>query len=436
MNNLKVVVIGGGSSYTPEIIEGFIKRVNELPVKEIWLVDIKEGEEKLNIVGKLAQRMIEKAKLDTKIILTLNRREAIKNADFVITQFRVGGLDARIKDEEFPLKYGVIGQETTGPGGFAKAMRTIPVIIDICKDIEELAPKAWLINFTNPAGIITETVSKYTKVKTIGLCNVPITMEMTLSKLFEVNKNDIFVEFVGLNHLVWAKRVILRGKDVTDIAIKKMLDGTELNMKNIPDLKWDNDFIESLGMIPCPYHRYYYMNDRLLKEQQSSIGQEGKGSRAKQVMEIEKKLFEIYKDEKLNEKPKELEKRGGAYYSDAAVSLISAIYNDKKELHVVNVKNNGTIPFLSEDAIIETNCLVGNNGAIPLSLGKIPQEIAGLITQVKIYESLTIEAGITGDINKAIMALVNHPLVPSVEIARKLVVELIEINKEYLPQFK
>ncbi|SES95664.1 6-phospho-beta-glucosidase [Anaerobranca gottschalkii] len=433
---LKIAVIGGGSSYTPEIIEGFIKRANELPVKEIWLVDIKEGEEKLNIVGKLAQRMIEKAKLDTKVFLTLNRREALKDADFVITQFRVGGLEARLRDEEFPLKYGVIGQETTGPGGFAKALRTIPVILDICKDIEELAPRAWLINFTNPAGIITETISKYTKVKTIGLCNVPITMEMTISKLLEVDKKDIFVEFIGLNHLVWGKRVLLRGEDITERIIKTMLDGSQLNMKNIPDLKWDREFVKNLGMIPCPYHRYYYMSDLLLKEQQSSLSQKGKGSRAQQVMEIEKKLFEIYKDENLDEKPKELEKRGGAYYSDAAVSLISAIYNDKKEIHVVNVKNNGTISFLPDDAIIETNCVVGNNGAVPLIFGDVPKEIVGLINQVKIYESLAIEAGVTGDKDKAVMALVNHPLVLSVEKARKLVDELLNINKQYLPQFK
>ncbi|GAA0079182.1 6-phospho-beta-glucosidase [Clostridium sp. CTA-5] len=437
MEGLKIAIIGGGSSYTPEIIEGFIKRKSELPVSEIYLVDIKEGEEKLNIVGNLAKRMVKKAGLNIKIILTLDRKEALKNADFVTTQFRVGGLKARARDERFPLKYNVLGQETVGPGGFAKALRTIPVILDICKDMKELCPDAWLVNFTNPSGLVTEAVSKYTDIKCIGLCNVPIHMKMDVASMLEVKSNELFIEFVGLNHLVWGRRVWHKCKDVTEKVIQNLQDGASLTMKNISDLKWPSEFLNALGMIPCPYHRYYYMTDRLLKEEKESAETNGKGTRAEQVQEIEKKLFELYKDENLNVKPVELEKRGGAYYSDAAVSLISAIYNDKKEIHTVNVKNNGVIKGIPNDSLIETNCIVDSRGATALTLtGELEESILGLIQSVKSYEILAVEAAVTGDKNKAIMALTNNPLIPSIDIAIKLFNELLDINKEYLPQFK
>ncbi|NRY63661.1 6-phospho-beta-glucosidase [Clostridium beijerinckii] len=434
MSELKIVIIGGGSSYTPEIIEGFIKRKDELPVKEIVLVDIEEGKEKLNVVGALAKRMCEKANLDIRISLTLDRREALQNADFVVTQFRVGGLDARARDERFPLKYNVLGQETVGPGGFAKALRTIPVILDISRDIKELCPNAWLINFTNPSGIITEAVLKYTNIKCIGLCNVPIHMKMDVVSMLDVNSKDVFIEYVGLNHLVWGRNVWYKGINVTDRVIEKLKDGTELTMKNISDLKWPKKFLDALGMIPCPYHRYYYMTDRLLKEEKDAA--KTIGTRAEQVKKIEASLFEKYKDKNLDFKPPELEKRGGAYYSDAAVSLISSIYNDKKDIHTINVRNNGTIKGIPDDSVIEVNCLVDKRGATPLSLTRpVEEKILGLIHSVKFYEISTIEAGVHGNINQAIMALANNPLVPSVDIAIKLFEDLYSLNKGYLPQF-
>lgn len=435
MAGLKIAIIGGGSSYTPEIIEGFIVRKEELPVKEIHLVDIEAGKEKLNIVGNLAKRMVKKAGLDIDISLTLNRREALKDADFVVTQFRVGGLAARAKDERFPLKYNVIGQETTGPGGFAKALRTIPVMMDIAKDMEELCRDAWLINFTNPSGLVTEAVNKYTNIKCIGLCNVPIHMKMDIAAMLEADSKDIFVEFAGLNHLLWGTKVFLKGENVTSKVIEKLLDGASLSMKNIADLKWDPDFLRALNMIPSPYHRYFYMTDKLLEEEKEAAKEGGKGTRAEIVKAVEERLFEMYKDENLQEKPKELEKRGGAYYSDAAVSLISAIYNDKKEIHTVNTVNNGTIKELPKDSIIETNCLVDRRGVTPLNIDELPAEVIGLLQAVKSYEINAAEAAVKGDKNKAILALATHPLVPSASTAVKLVNELLEINKEYLPQF-
>lgn len=436
MKSLKITVVGGGSSYTPELINGFIKRKSQLLVREIVLVDIEEGREKVTIVSKLAERMIKKANLDTKISVSFDRKEALKDSDFVVTQFRVGGLDARARDERFPLKYNVIGQETCGPGGFAKALRTIPVILDICKDIEDVCPNAWLINFTNPSGMVTEAINKYTNVKCLGLCNVPIHMKMTFADVLGVKPEDLFVEYVGLNHLVWAKSIWLDGKNITKDLINEMTDFESLSMKNIPAIAWDRDYLKAIGMIPSPYHRYYLMTADMVNEEKEAASENGKGTRAEVVKKVEKNLFEIYKDESIDTKPKELDKRGGAYYSDAAVSLISAIYNNKKEIHTVNILNNGVIKELPSNCVIETNAIIDNTGATPLTLkSPLAQEAIGLIYSVKSYEIPAIDAAVKGDREKALIALVNNPLIPSIDTAKKLLEELLEINKDYLPQF-
>ena len=432
--HLKIATIGGGSSYTPELIEGFIKRHKELPISDIYLVDVEEGYEKLQIVGELAKRMVKEAGVDINIHLTLDRKEAIKDADFVTTQFRVGQLEARKKDEKIPLNYDVIGQETTGPGGFAKAQRTIPVILDICKEMEELAPNAWLINFTNPSGIITETVNKYSKIKTIGLCNVPIGMINDVADMLDVDVSRVYIDFAGLNHLVWGTKIYLDGNDVTEIIVEKLANGESINVKNIEDLKWDADFIRSLNMLPCPYHRYYYQSDQMLVNEKDAAIK--KGTRAEVVKNVESSLFELYKDATLKTKPAQLAERGGAHYSDAACSLINSIYNDKKDIQIVNVINNGTILDLPNDSAIETNCIIDKNGAHPINVGHVPAKIRGLMQAVKSYEELTIEAGITGDYGIALQALTIHPLVPSAEIAKKILDDIIEQNKAYLPQYK
>ncbi|WP_040213452.1 6-phospho-beta-glucosidase [Clostridium polynesiense] len=431
---LKIVTIGGGSSYTPELIEGFIKRYDELPVKDIYLVDVEEGKEKLEIVGNLAKRMVEKSGLDINIHLTLDRREAIKDADFVTTQFRVGQLDARIKDESLPLKYGVIGQETTGPGGFAKGLRTIPVILDICKDIEELCPNAWLINFTNPSGMVTEAVAKYTKVKNIGLCNVPIGMRSGAAKIMDVSLDRISMDYVGLNHLVWATNVYLDGKNITAEVVEKMAQGSSMSMKNISNYPWEPEFIRSLGMVPCGYLRYYYQMDKMVEEAISDSKE--KGTRGVVVKKVEEELFELYKDKDLDIKPPQLEQRGGAHYSDAACSLISSIYNNKKDIQTVNTVNNGAISDLPDNVVIEANCVIDKYGAHPINIGHISPKIRGLIHVVKSYEELAIEAAVHGDYHSALQALTVHPLVPSSAVAKKILDEILEQNKDYLPQFK
>ncbi len=430
MRKLKIAVIGGGSSYTPELIDGVIKRSQSIPTGEIYLCDIEPGKEKLKIVSDLAKRMVKKAGLDIQIHATLDRKKALKDADFVLTQLRVGGLEARAKDERIPLKYGLIGQETTGAGGFAKGLRTIPVILDICRDMEVLCKDAWLINFTNPAGMVTEAVLKHTSIKTLGLCNVPIGMVKNIANMMDVDSKRLYVEFAGLNHLVWARRIWLDGNRIDQAVFNQIADGKSLTMKNIPDLKWEGTFLKTLGMLPCPYHRYYYMTDEMLAEELAAY-KEGR-TRAQAVMEIEKKLFETYADPALDKKPDALEERGGAWYSDAAISLIDSIWNDKRVLHTVNIQNRGTLEGLGEDAVIEVNAVIGRHGATPVSLGQMPLGAMGLIQTVKEYERLTIESIIKKDPALGIQALAGHPLVGSVNLAGKVYRDIINENQSYL----
>ncbi len=430
---LKIVTIGGGSSYTPEIIEGFIKRYQELPVSEIWLVDIEAGKEKLEIVGKLAQRMVQEAGVDCTIHLTLDRRAALKDADFVTTQFRVGLLDARIRDEKIPLRYNRIGQETTGAGGFAKALRTIPVILDICKDMEALCPDAWLVNFTNPSGIITETVLKHTNIKAIGLCNVPILMKMMAVEMLEAKPEDVHVDLIGLNHLVWGRKIFLKGQEVTDRVLDALASGRSFTVRNIKDMGWSVEHIKALGAFPCPYHRYFYLPEKMLAEEIRAAKEEG--TRGEVVKKVEEALFELYKNPDLRIKPKELEKRGGQYYSDAACELINAIYNNKKIIMTVNIKNNGTISELPHDVAIETNAVIDSRGAHPLNAEPLHPAITGLLQGVKAYEQLTIEAAVHGDRQKALLALIANPLVQDSFVAEKMLEDILQENKDYLPQF-
>ncbi|MGL5346776.1 MAG: 6-phospho-beta-glucosidase [Peptostreptococcaceae bacterium] len=432
-NGLKIVTIGGGSSYTPELVEGFIKRIAELPVKELWLVDVEAGKEKLEIVGNLAKRMVKKAGLDMEVNLTLDRREALTDADFVTTQFRVGLLDARIKDERIPLSHGVIGQETNGPGGLFKALRTVPVVLDIIKDIEELCPNAWLINFTNPTGVITEAVFKYTNFKRyIGLCNVPIGVRNGVAKLFDVDHDRIYMDFAGLNHMVYGLNVSLDGKDVTKEAIDKFVD-SKISMENIKAIDFNAEFIKALGAIPCPYHRYYYKTQEMLADELEEF-KKGK-TRAEVVKELEDQLFELYKDENLDIKPPQLEKRGGAYYSDAACNLISSIYNDKRDIQVVNTLNNGAIRNFRDDQAVEVSSVITKEGPKPLSVGYLPEATDGLVSNIKSFELLAAKAAVYGDYESALLALCINPLIPSDDLAKVILDEMLEAHKEFLPQF-
>ncbi|WP_028044029.1 6-phospho-beta-glucosidase [Candidatus Stoquefichus massiliensis] len=434
---VKIVTIGGGSSYTPELVEGFIKRYNQLPVKELWLVDIEEGREKLETVGALAKRMVKKAGLPMKVILSYDRRIALKDADFVTTQMRIGRLPARVADERIPLSHGMIGQETNGAGGMFKAFRTIPVILDIVKDMEELCPKAWLINFTNPAGIVTEAVVRHTSFKkVIGLCNVPVNMVAGIAKILGVDESRITLELQGVNHFIFATDVFLDGKSVMDEVVEKYANISAedtIAMKNFVSLPYSPAFIRGLHAIPCPYHNYYFFTKEQLKDELEEFA-EGR-VRGEVVSKVEKELFELYADEDLEIKPKQLEQRGGAKYSDAACNLIESIYTNKGDIQYVDVRNNGAISNLPLDSAVEVACRITSDGPIPLATGDCRIQINGYIQMMKSFERMVVEAAITGNRDLAITAMNFNPLCPSDTDNNEVFDELLEAHKEYLPQF-
>lgn len=432
MNNIKVVVIGGGSSYTPELVEGIILRIETLPVNEIVLVDVEEGLKKVDINTRLVKRMFKKAKLDVAISYTTNRREALVGADFIMAQLRVGGLKARALDETIPLKYNMVGQETTGMGGMFKALRTIPVMLDICRDIEEICPKAWLINFTNPSGIIAEVIRTKTNVQCIGLCNVPINMHYDAAEKLGVEQEAIRTNFIGLNHLSYMNSCIYEGEEVLPKVLETQTDNNLV--ENISKIDEGDALGKRLGLMLSPYLQYFYFETEMIKEEQKSIN-DGEGTRAEQVMEVEAQLFKIYENEELDKKPEELSKRGGSRYSEAAIALIHSIYNNTGDNQVVNTLNNGSIKDLDNDCSVEVNCIIDQYGAHPVHNGYLPKPVAALIKSVKTYEQYTIEAAMTGDRDMAILALVNNPLVHNVTEATKAFDELVVAHKEYLRQF-
>lgn len=435
-DKLKIVTIGGGSSYTPELIEGYIKRKDSLPIDEIALVDIEAGKEKLEIVGEMAKRMVKAAGLDWKVTLTLDRKAALKDADFVTTQFRVGLLDARVKDERIPLSHGVLGQETNGAGGMFKAFRTIPVILDIIEDMREQCPDAWLINFTNPAGMVTEAAIKHGGwAKTIGLCNVPIGHCKMAAEKLELPEEDLFFKFAGINHFhwhrVWDKEGNERTADVIDSIYAP--DDQDSHLSNIHNATFHYEQIKDLGLLPCGYHRYYYAEDEMLEH---SIEEFKNGeTRAQVVKQTEKNLFELYKDPNLDYKPEELSQRGGTHYSDAACEIIASIKNDLHKEMVVSTQNNGTINELPYDCAIEVSGVVTAHGFEPYNWGNFPPAARGVLQSMKGMEETVIRAAIEGDYGAALHAFTVNPLVPGGQLAKELLDQMLYAHKEFLPQF-
>ncbi|WP_300080155.1 6-phospho-beta-glucosidase [Erysipelatoclostridium sp. An173] len=435
--SVKIVTIGGGSSYTPELVEGFINRYDTLPIKELCLVDIPEGKEKLETVGALAQRMVKKAGLPMKVTLSYDRREALKGADFVTTQMRIGRLPARILDERIPISHGMIGQETNGAGGMFKAFRTIPVILDIVKDIQEICPDAWLINFTNPAGMVTEAIYRYTDFKrAIGLCNVPVNMVSGFAKMLNAKEEDVTMEIQGVNHFIFATDVFVNGVSRFDELLDRYANLKEedtIQMKNFVSLPYSPSFIKGLKAIPCPYHNYYFYTKEQLEEEQEQF--KTGTVRGEVVSKTEDELFELYGHEELAVKPKQLEMRGGAKYSDAACNLIQSIYNNTGDIQYVDVRNNGAIADLPMDSAVEVACRITADGPKPVATGALKLPISGYVHMMKSFERLVCEAAVTGDRDLAVTALNINPLCPSDALANIVVDELIEAHKEYLPQF-
>lgn len=432
---LKIAVIGGGSSYTPELIEGLLKRKNELPIGELWLVDIEEGWEKVNIIADLARRMIKKAGLTMDVHVSLDRRSALENADFVCSQFRAGCLEGRIRDERISLKYGMIGQETNGLGGFANACRTIPITLEICRDMEKLCPNAWLLNFTNPSGMVTEAVLKHTNVKAVGLCNVPIIMQKGVAQILNSKEDDFIMQVAGLNHLIWVRQILHQGQDKLNWVMNEILNGHDpLVPANIPPFKWPKDLLQAIGMIPCAYLRYYYTSDDIMQQEQHEA--EGEGTRGEVVKAMEQRLFEIYKNPQLAEKPKELEKRGGQYYSEAACELMASIHNDKRTIMHVNTRNNGTIAGLPEDCAVEVSSVITRSGPLPLNVAPFPSDTLRLIQLMKEFETLTVEAAVTGNLVAAKRGLILNPIVNTGTVLDEALKETVKENLDYMPQFR
>ncbi|HEH9399359.1 TPA: 6-phospho-beta-glucosidase [Aeromonas sobria] len=434
-NGLKIVVIGAGSSYTPELIEGLIQRQHELPLRELWLVDIDDGREKMEIIAALTRRMLAKAGLAVQVETRLEREEALRGADYVCSQFRAGCLEARISDERISLKYGLIGQETNGLGGFANACRTIPIALQISADMERLCPDAWLLNFTNPSGMVTEAVLRHSKIKAVGLCNVPVIMQKGVATLLESrDEHEFIMQVAGLNHFIFVRQIQHQGKDKLSEVIALLAQGPDpLVPRNIPPFAWPKDLLANLGMIPCAYLRYYYMSDDILKQELGEAS--GEGTRGEVVKAIEQQLFDLYRNPDLAEKPKALEGRGGQYYSEAACELMSAIHNDKRIIMHVNTRNNGAINGLPDECAVEVSSLITKSGPLPLNVAPFPQDTLRLLQLMKEFEQLTIEAAITGNRHTAWRALVLNPLITSGSRLEQALDEVINAHPDLMSAF-
>jgi 6-phospho-beta-glucosidase len=407
-SRLKVCVIGGASTYTPELVEGFATRWPDLPVEELTLLDI--DADRLAIVGGLAERILAEAGWPGRLVLTTDHTEALSDAHYVVCQLRVGGQQARLVDETLPHEFGCIGQETTGAGGFAKALRTVPVVLELARELERVgAPDAWFVNFTNPVGIVTQALLDAGH-RAIGLCNVAIGLQRRIAAALDVAPSRVELEHVGLNHLTWERAVRVDGTDRLD----ELLD--------VDGQRWA-DHLE----LPSYYLRYYYATDEVLAEQ--LIGP----SRAEQVMEIEQTLLEMYRDPTLRHKPALLAERGGAFYSEAAAQLIASLHSDTGDVQVVDIANHGTLAGLRDDDVVEVPARITRSGAAPLPQVALAPEIGGLVGQVKAYERLAARAAITYDPSIALEALLANPLVPTWGVAERMLPRLLDANRDHLP---
>ena len=416
----KVTVVGAGSTYTPELVEGFARRAERLPVDELVLLDI--DRERLEVVGGLAGRMLDRLGWPGRLTLTGDRDAAIDGADFVLLQLRVGGQAARLVDETLPLKFGVIGQETTGAGGFAKALRTVPVVLELAELTAKRAAKdAWIIDFTNPVGIVTQALLDDGH-RALGLCNVAITLQRRIAKRFDVAPERVQLEHVGLNHLSWERAIRIDGED----RLRALLDEDAAELAE--ELRLPADMLRWIGAVPSYYLRYYYLTRTVLEEQRNGH------TRAQDVMDIEARLLEMYRDPDLAEKPELLDHRGGAFYSEAAAQLIASLYDGAGDVQVVDVRNGGALPDLPDAAVVEIPAVIDREGAHPLPLDPLEPEQRGLVQAVKAYEQLTIQAAKTGDRATAMKALATNPLVGA-EVAGPLLDAILEADRAHLPQF-
>jgi 6-phospho-beta-glucosidase len=419
---MKLAVIGGGSTYTPELIDGFARLRDTLPVAELVLVD--PAADRLELVGGLARRILAKQGHDGLVTTTSDLDAGVDGADAVLLQLRVGGQAARQRDETWPLECGCVGQETTGAGGLAKALRTVPVVLDIAERVRRSNPRAWIIDFTNPVGIVTRALLRAGH-RAVGLCNVAIGFQRRFARLLDVEPGAVHLDHVGLNHLTWERGVRLGGPDGADVLPRLLAEhGDAL----AGDLRLPRALLDRLGVVPSYYLRYFYAHDEVVHE----LGT--KPSRAAEVAAMERELLAMYGDPALDEKPELLAKRGGAFYSEAAVDLAAALLGGGgPATQVVNTYNAGTLPFLPDDAVIEVQAAVDPSGASPLAVPELDPLFAGLVAGVTAYEDLALDAALRGGRDRVFKALLAHPLVGQYAVAEGLTDRLIAHNREHLP---
>lgn len=419
---MKITVVGGGSTYTPELIEGFANRP-QLPLTELVLYDI--DAERLRVVGGLAGRILKRMGFPGKLTLSTDLDASVKDASAVLIQLRVGGQAARLTDETLPNQLGLLGQETTGPGGFFKALRTVPVILDIADRVRRLAgPDCWIIDFTNPVGIETRALLDAGH-KALGLCNVAIGFQRRFARQFGVDADDVWLDHAGLNHLTWIRSVKVKGEE----KLPELLTSADAAAEIGESYLFSFDAIKALNAIPSYYLNYFYATDEEVAAQLAG------GHRAAEVMQIERDCLEMYQDESLDHKPDLLEKRGGAYYSTAAAALATSLLTGDGAHHYVNVRNNGTIPGLPDEAVVEIPAVVDQTGAHPDTIAPLAPEMLGLVQAVTGYEVLTIAAATSGDATIAKRALVANPLVRQWAKADAVFDLMAPVNRRYLPAF-
>jgi 6-phospho-beta-glucosidase len=418
---MKLAVIGAGSTYTPELVSGLSRERDRIGVDELVLHDV--DAERLDVVGGLARRMLERQRFEGSLVATGELERALDGADFVLVQIRVGGQAARLSDETVPLACGCIGQETTGAGGLAKALRTVPVVLEIAARARELAaPDAWIVDFTNPVGIVTRALLDAGH-RAVGLCNVAIGFQRWAAGVLGVEPARVLVDQVGLNHLTWVRAIRLDGADV----LPELLAAHVEELAARVDLPLD--VLERLGVVPSPYLHYFYRHDEVLAEQRDGV------PRAAAVAEIERELLELYRDPELAEKPALLEQRGGAYYSEAATGLVASLVMGDGAAHVVDVRNEGTVAGLAADDVVELPARVGRAGPVPLEQAPLAPELLGLVQHAAAYERLAARAATSGDPELVWKALLAHPLIGQQPSADELVELLLSAGAEHLPQF-
>lgn len=421
MKKIKITVIGAGSSYTPELMEGLVREREHLPVGEICLHDVDGA--RLAIMAGFCRRFLRKLGTEIPVVETTDLCRAVEGATFVDVQIRVGGNAQRVLDEKIPLKYGVVGQETTGPGGMMKAFRTIPAMLQIARMVEQHSPAAWIVNYTNPTGLVTEAVTLHTRARIAGLCSGVLFPRWCVSEALGVPGDRVRYDYVGLNHLSFGFNVTVDGRPVTEEEFDRIADVAARGVT-------DPAILRKLRLIPSPYLQYYFHTSKKVRELKAL-----ERSRAEEVLALEKEAFAAYADPACDTKPEALEKRGGGGYSEVALDVMRAIYTGQEKTIIVNVPSRGAVKGLPDSAVVEIPCRVNAAGIFGLPVVEVPQSIWGLIAAVKNYEQLAVQAAVTGSRDTALLALLAHPLVREVDVAKPLLEELLQANRDYLPRF-